>query len=111
MNSLTVLISSIVAFKAVVETAMKLLANITQWIIQQESSFLIETFEFLIGKTFMEYISGRKNFIEIINRLYISVRFIVLGIFLAGISGAKVVLLVVWGILFTTQAAFRVVTQ
>jgi hypothetical protein len=111
MNSLTVLISGIVAFKAVVETAMKLLANIIQWIIQQESSFLVETFEFLIGKTFFEYISGRRNFIEIINRLYISVRFIVLGIFLAGISGAKVFLLVLWGFLFTTQVAFKAVTQ
>jgi hypothetical protein len=111
MTSLTALISTIVAFKAVMETAMKLLANIIQWIIQQESSFLVETFEFLIGKTFIEYISGRKNLAEIINRLYISLRFIVLGIFLAGISGAKVVLLVVWGVLFTTQAAFKVVTQ
>lgn len=111
MTSLTALISSIVAFKAVVESAIKLLANVIQWVLQQESVFLVETFEFIIGKTFMEYVLGRKKFIEIINRLYISVRFIVLGVFLAGISGVKVFLLVVWGILFTTQAAFRVVTQ
>ncbi len=77
------------------------------WIVREELETLRTVVEFLFGKLLLDYLAGRVGKRDLLGSLYIVVRFTFLGACLGAISGFKLILGIVWVVLFVTRIAFR----
>lgn len=86
---------------------LEALQSVFSWIVQEELEALKTVIEFLLGKTLLDCVGGKIGVRDTLASLYITVRFMFLGACLGMISGAKLVLGIIWLFLFTARIAFR----
>ncbi len=86
---------------------LECLQGVLSWIVREELETLKTVIEFLLGKTLLDCIGGKIGVRDTLASLYITVRFMFLGACLGMISGAKMILFIIWIFLFTARLAFR----
>lgn len=102
-----VIAAATAVFSESTKKGLECLQSVFSWIVKEELEALRTTIEFLLGKTLLDCVGGKIGVRDTLASLYITVRFIFLGMCLGMISGAKAVLGIIWLFLFALRIAFR----